>query len=68
MKQGFQMSDPAKKLLTDSENDINGCIARCDKFSTTQSGATVKYRVATVRQTLDKAVKELNKILMEAKL
>ena len=65
MKHGMLISPPAKKLLTDGSQNLNGIIADLTRFAETQSSATAKYRVATILNSAKKVVKELDKLIGE---
>ena len=67
MKPGFQTSNNALKLLTDSLDHLNQSVAKCRQFATTQSGASIKYKIATVTFQTEKIAKELDKLIAGAK-
>ena len=67
MRTGFEVSDRAKTLLTDNDALINRVVANFTTFTGSQSGATIKYKVATMLQSAKNLSKELNLLINKAK-
>ena len=67
MRQGFEVSERAKTLLTDNDALINRVIDNFTTFTGSQSGATIKYQVATLLQSAKNLSKELNKLINKSK-